>query len=51
MLNFFAIREGGRLNRMKAVKLVWLADRLQLRKYYRSITHDVYDNFGHMNKN
>lgn len=47
-INFFAIKEGGTINKMKALKLIWLSDRLHLRMYSRSITNDVYFamNFG-----
>jgi uncharacterized phage-associated protein len=41
-LNYFAILEGGKVNKMKALKLIWLADRLHLRKYGRTIINDVY---------
>ncbi|WP_027001479.1 Panacea domain-containing protein [Hugenholtzia roseola] len=41
-LAFFAQKSGGRLNKMKAIKLIWLADRLHLRKYARTITGDIY---------
>lgn len=41
-LNFLAIKAGGTLNKMKAIKLIWLADRLHLRKYARTITGDFY---------
>ncbi len=41
-LNFFAIREGGQINKMKALKLVFLADRYHFRKYGRLITNDSY---------
>ncbi|MBM3142749.1 MAG: DUF4065 domain-containing protein [Chloroflexi bacterium] len=41
-LNLFAIKEGGIINKMKALKLVYLADRYHLRKYGRLITNDVY---------
>jgi uncharacterized phage-associated protein len=41
-LNFFALKEGGCINKMKALKLVWLSDRLHLRRYSRTITGDVY---------
>jgi uncharacterized phage-associated protein len=41
-LNFFAIQEGGPINKMKALKLLWLADRLHLRRYGRTITNDTY---------
>lgn len=42
LLNFFAILEGGTINKMKSLKLLWLADRLHLRTYGRSITNDNY---------
>lgn len=41
-LNYFAICEGGTINKMKALKLVWLSDRYHLRKYGRTITGDTY---------
>jgi uncharacterized phage-associated protein len=41
-LNHFAIKEGGQINRMKALKLIHLADRYHLRKYGRLITNDIY---------
>jgi uncharacterized phage-associated protein len=41
-LNSFALKEGGRINKMKALKLVYLADRYHLRKYGRLITNDIY---------
>ena len=41
-LNFFAQKHDGTLNKMKAIKLVWLADRLHIRRYGRTITGDVY---------
>lgn len=41
-LNFYAIREGGGVNKMKSLKLIWLADRLHIRKYGRPILNDVY---------
>jgi uncharacterized phage-associated protein len=41
-LNFFAIKEGGSINKMKAIKLVWLSDRIHIRKYGRLITGDTY---------
>lgn len=41
-LNYFAIKSGGRLNKMKALKLVWLADRFHFRHFGRTITGDVY---------
>lgn len=41
-LNFFAFKEGGEINRMKAFKLIWLADRIHLRNYGRPILLDTY---------
>jgi uncharacterized phage-associated protein len=43
-LNLLAARcgQGGRLNRMKAIKLLYFADRYHLRKYGRSVTDDQY---------
>lgn len=41
-LNYLACKNGGTLNKMKAIKMIWLADRLHLRKYGRSITCDEY---------
>lgn len=41
-LNFFAIKEGGKINYMKAIKLCWSADRYHLRKYGRSVSDDSY---------
>lgn len=41
-LNFFAIKEGGHINKMKALKLIWLSDRLHLRMYARPIVNDQY---------
>jgi len=41
-LNYLALKSGGELNKMKAIKLIWLADRLHLRNYARTITGDVY---------
>ncbi|MFP4640797.1 MAG: Panacea domain-containing protein [Dehalococcoidia bacterium] len=41
-LNFLARKAGGRINRMKALKLLYFADRYHLRKYGRLITKDDY---------
>jgi len=41
-LNFFALKEGGTINNMKAIKLIWLSDRTHLRKYGRPIIMDQY---------
>jgi uncharacterized phage-associated protein len=42
VLNHFALKEGGQINKMKALKLTYLADRYHLRKYGRLITNDSY---------
>jgi uncharacterized phage-associated protein len=41
-LNWFAGKSGGSINKMKALKLIYLADRFHLRKYGRLITNDSY---------
>jgi uncharacterized phage-associated protein len=41
-LNIFARKKGGKINKMKAIKLIFLADRLHLRKYGRPIVGDMY---------
>lgn len=41
-LNLLARLEGGQINKMKALKLIWLADRYHLRKYARTIIGDTY---------
>lgn len=41
-LNYFAIRNGGMIDQLKAIKLVYFADRFHLRKYGRLITNDTY---------
>lgn len=41
-LNYFAIQEGGTINKMKAIKLIWLADRKHLRTYARPVVFDEY---------
>jgi uncharacterized phage-associated protein len=41
-LNFFAHKSGGRINKLKAIKLVYFADRYHLRKFGRPITNDEY---------
>lgn len=41
-LNFLAQQAGGKLDKMKALKLVFFADRYHLRKYGRLITNDEY---------
>ena len=39
-LNYLAERQGGEINYLKALKLLYLADRLHLRKYGRLISDD-----------
>lgn len=41
-LNFFARQTGCRINKLKALKLIFFADRYHLRKYGRPITGDRY---------
>lgn len=41
-LNLFAILEGGVINHTKAIKLIWLSDRLHLRNHGRTISGDFY---------
>lgn len=41
-LNLLANLSGGSINKMKAIKLIWLSDRLHLRKFGRTITGDEY---------
>lgn len=42
IINYFAIKAGGKINKMKALKLIFLADRYHLRKYGRLVTNDSY---------
>ncbi|MEK6756465.1 MAG: Panacea domain-containing protein [Bacteroidota bacterium] len=41
-LNFLAIKAGGRISKLRALKLIFFADRYHLRKYGRPITNDEY---------
>jgi hypothetical protein len=41
-LNILAFKNGGVINKMKAIKLIWLSDRLHIRKFGRTITGDDY---------
>lgn len=41
-LNYLAVLEGGAINYMKALKLIWLSDRYHLRNHGRTITGDKY---------
>src|SRR5438105_15508174 len=47
-LNFFARQEGGSINKMKALKLVYFADRYHLRRFGRPVVGDEYHamNYG-----
>lgn len=41
-LNSFAAKAGGKINKMRALKLVYFADRYHLRKYGRPVVGDEY---------
>ncbi len=41
-LNFFAEKAGGAIDKLRVIKLIWLADRYHLRRYGRPIVNDVY---------
>jgi len=41
-LNYFAIQNGGEIDKLHALKLIFFADRYHLRKYGRPITNDQY---------
>ena len=41
-LNFFAVKENGSIDKIKALKLIWLADRYHLRQFGRPILNDTY---------
>lgn len=42
VLNWIAKKEGGIADKLKAIKIYWLADRLHLRKYGSTLTNDKY---------
>jgi len=42
LILYFAEREGGAINKLKAIKLIWLLDRYYLRVYGKLITNDSY---------
>lgn len=42
LVNYLAVLSGGQINKMKAYKLIWLANRLHLRQYARTITGDLH---------
>lgn len=46
-LNYFAAKAGGGINKMKALKLVYFADKYHLRKYGRLVTNDTYFAMGY----
>ncbi len=41
-LNYFARKKDGKINKMKAIKLIYFADKYHLRKYGRPIIGDIY---------
>ena len=41
-LNYVAVKSGKKINKMKAIKLLYFADRYHLRKYGRPILNDTY---------
>lgn len=41
-LNYFASLNGGEINKMQALKLIWISDRDHLRRYGRPIIEDNY---------
>jgi|SRR5271165_1951805 len=45
-LNFFAQQSGGYIDKLKALKLMYFADRYHLRKHGRTITNDTYFAMG-----
>lgn len=45
--NFFAVKEGRPISRLKAVKLIWAADRYHIRKYGRPVIGDQYRAMEH----
>ena len=42
IINFFASKSGGKINKLKTLKLIFLADRYHLRKYGRLVSGDYY---------
>ncbi|SDG96249.1 Protein of unknown function [Dyadobacter soli] len=42
LINYFASYNQGAINKMKALKLIWLVNRLHLRKYVRTVTGDTH---------
>lgn len=41
-LNYFTVKAGGKIKKLRALKLIFLADRYHLRKYGRLLTNDNY---------
>jgi len=41
-INYLAIKEGGRIEKLKLIKLVYFADRYHLRRYGRPMINDAY---------
>ncbi len=41
-INYFAKKEGGKIDKLKLIKLLYFADRYHIRKYGRPIINDVY---------
>ena len=41
-VNYLAEKEGGKIDKLKVIKLIYLADRYHLRKYGRPIINDTY---------
>lgn len=41
-LNYLAIKQGGKIDKLKVLKLIYFADRYHLRKYGRLISNDIY---------
>src|SRR5580692_4429775 len=46
-LNFFARQSGGRINKLKALKLMFFADRYHLRKFGRPVSECAYYAMAH----
>ncbi|MCF2490213.1 Panacea domain-containing protein [Dyadobacter sp. CY347] len=42
LINYFAAHNYGAINKMKAFKLIWLVNRLHLRRYARTVTGDTH---------
>jgi uncharacterized phage-associated protein len=47
VINFFARKAGGEIDKLKIIKLIYFADRYHFRKYYRTITGDDYYSMDH----